>query len=213
MEALQPAYVEDANRTRQAPAVWAGYLGQPEMRALVQAALDLGWMLWAYEADLNRWLAERHGLTLPHAGESPAAVLGPLLQPYQAELRSIDFTNWREEEQARNLTGILATLPDNAKLLVWCGNGHLTKIATQGWLPMGYHLSQQGVAPFVIDQTRTVNFGTDHDSPRGALVERFRADLEARGGTAGWLSAEAPADAPPAFGADAVVLSLDNNLE
>lgn len=47
MEALDPWIVDYANRNRQQPQIRAGYLGQPEMRALIQAALDLGWTLIA----------------------------------------------------------------------------------------------------------------------------------------------------------------------
>src|SRR5690349_8363322 len=42
MEALYPPYAEACNRTRTVPADGGGYLGQPDMQALIQAALDLG---------------------------------------------------------------------------------------------------------------------------------------------------------------------------
>jgi hypothetical protein len=35
------------------PATAMGYLGQPDMRRLIQTALDLGWSLWAYEVVLD----------------------------------------------------------------------------------------------------------------------------------------------------------------
>src|SRR6266852_3156426 len=47
MEARIVPFVEEENRTRQSPEVPAdyGYLAQPDMKALMQAALDLGWTL------------------------------------------------------------------------------------------------------------------------------------------------------------------------
>ncbi|MGE5292293.1 MAG: hypothetical protein ACM3ML_34930 [Micromonosporaceae bacterium] len=80
------------------PASGDGYLAQPDMRRLITAALELGWSLWAYEA-----------------------VIDPSVDP--AELLSLEFTNWREREQARNLCRVLATAP-REPLLVWCGNSH-----------------------------------------------------------------------------------------
>ena len=57
-----------------------GYLAQPEMRRLIGTALDLGWTLWAYEA-----------------------VIDITPDTDQDHLRSMEFTNWREREQAANL--------------------------------------------------------------------------------------------------------------
>lgn len=33
------------------PRVPGGYLAQPDTRRLIRAALELGWSLWAYEAE------------------------------------------------------------------------------------------------------------------------------------------------------------------
>jgi hypothetical protein len=57
-----------------------GYLAQPDMRRLITAALELGWSRWAYEAVFEG-----------------AADADP------AEMLSMEFTNWREHEQARKL--------------------------------------------------------------------------------------------------------------
>ena len=57
-----------------------GYLGQPDMRRLMAAALELGWSLWAYEAVFE--------IT---ADSDPA------------QYRTMEFTNWREREQAASL--------------------------------------------------------------------------------------------------------------
>ena len=94
------------------PPVPGGYLAQPDMRRLVTAALELGWSLWAYEAVFE-----------PAAGTDPA------------EMLTMEFTNWRDREQARNLCRVRAAAPAEP-LLVWCGNGHACKEATSEWVPM-----------------------------------------------------------------------------
>ena len=55
-----------------------GYLAQPDMRRLITTALELGWSLWAYEA-----------------------VFETAARTDQAEMLSMEFTNWRDREQAR----------------------------------------------------------------------------------------------------------------
>jgi hypothetical protein len=56
MEALHgQALVDEPNGSRRLPPVPApSYLAQPEMRSFIQAALDLGWTLHGYEADVAR---------------------------------------------------------------------------------------------------------------------------------------------------------------
>ncbi len=55
MEALSSSFADEANRTRVVPrAETDGYLSQPEMRDLIKAALDCGWTLLPYEADLSK---------------------------------------------------------------------------------------------------------------------------------------------------------------
>lgn len=193
MEALWSAeLIEEANRSRVLPRVPDGYLAQPEMRELIQAALDLEWILIGYEAGLHQ--------------EAPD--LDPI---------GMAFTNWREERQASNLTGALASLPWDARLLVWCGNHHQLKAPVAGfewgtqWRPMGWHLVQRGIDPFVIDQCVSVEFMPPREEVVRALDELAPA-LEQMGGTAGFLSQEAPPswDQP---GVDAVLVSLHNRLE
>ena len=65
------------------------------MRRLITVALDLGWSLWAYEA-----------------------VMEVTARTDPAELLTIEFTNWRDREQARNLCQVLAAAPAES-LLVW----------------------------------------------------------------------------------------------
>jgi hypothetical protein len=77
------------------------------MRELIQAALELGWTLWRYEADFD---------------QAPSALV-------EQGLMSQAFANWREVEQARNLAAVLAGLAASDRLLVWCGNGHASKVA------------------------------------------------------------------------------------
>lgn len=104
MEALHPRFAEKANETRAVPAATSGYLAQADMRDLIASALDLGWTLVDYEAERR-------------------------LEPSDVSPRSMRRINWREEQQARNLATALQALPNGERLLVWCGNGHLSKRA------------------------------------------------------------------------------------
>lgn len=210
MEALFPTFTEQCNHNRFLPEKSEGYLAQPEMRSLIQTALDLGWSLIAYEANFVQWLSARHDLDLPNTDN--IYEISHLLQPYQTEFMSREFTNWREEQQARNLIKALESLPTNTTLLVWCGNSHQSKRPLQGWFPMGYQFKKlSGLDPFSIDQTRTVNFTDDpyHFEP----FEEFTQDLAAYGGTAGFLLEEGPSMFMHNTDADAFLLSIQNELE
>jgi hypothetical protein len=166
-----------------------GYLAQPDMRRLMTAALELGWSLWAYEAVFE--IA---------ADTDPATLL------------SMEFTNWREREQARNLCRVREIAPAEP-LLVWCGNGHAGKEATQEWVPMGWHFrAMSGTDPFVIDQTVTVTFQGQPQRWVQELLASLGETLAAHGGTAGILRDHAPAPLNGRSGADAVVVSTDNSL-
>jgi hypothetical protein len=169
-----------------------GYLGQPEMIALVDAALALGWTLHGYEAGFD--------VIRGQGPEDDAAV------------------NRREDAQARNLGAIVEGLPASAKVLGWCGNGHLSRrsmTASMGggtvtWTPMGSLVAGYcGVEPFSLDQTVTVDFG-------GRELEWLRGYedlLRGLGGSAGCLAGDQPEElAWLGAGADAYVLSLDNDL-
>lgn len=197
MEALTPAFADEANATRRLPpasATWA-YLAQPDMRDLIADALALGWELVPYECDFN-------------------------LKSGQAEdhFRTLEFGNWRDAEEARNIAEFLAGSPPGTKLLVWCGNSHHRKTPQQyhsggTWIRLGQRLVERGIDPFVIDQSVTVEYKPG-SSPRMADVQRFRAQLEALGGTAGFLREEDPEPRWQANrSADAYVLSLDNSME
>ena len=189
MEALQPGDAETANTSRRPPDAAGGYLAQPDMRDLIQAALELGWTLWRYEADID------------HA---PAALVeqGPMSQA---------FTNWREAEQARNLAAVLAELSASDRLLVWCGNSHASKAASLDWTPMGHHFAALvAEGAFVIDQAVTVAF-PGIEQQQAALVAELAPILDRYGGTAGLLREEAgPLACWP--GVDALILSTDNAM-
>jgi hypothetical protein len=62
---------------RSVPPDRGGYLAQPDMRRLITMALELGWGLWAYEA-----VIEVSARTDP------------------AEMLTLEFSNWRDREQA-----------------------------------------------------------------------------------------------------------------
>jgi hypothetical protein len=168
MEALQPGDAEAATTTRRPPDADDGYLAQPDMRALIQVALELGWTLWGYKADID------------HA---PAALV-------QQGLLSQAFTNWREAEQAHNLAGVLAGLAASDRLLVWCGNGHANRVAGD-WPSMGHHFAALvAEEAFVIDQVVTVAFA-GLEQRQAALVAELAPILDRNGGTAGLLVEEA----------------------
>jgi hypothetical protein len=188
MEALDPAFAEEANATREVPSAPGGYLGQPEMREFISAALDLGWWLVTYEADHS-------------------------VRPPRFERRSREATNWREEQQARNLLGALEVLPTDQKLLVWCGNHHLSRRSLdEEWLPMGCRFQQlSGIEPFAIDQIMSVKFG-DREPYALQWVKSFAPELEASGGAAGFLTEDAPDGWASREIADAFVLAVDNAL-
>ena len=187
MEALPRSPVQPLGPIAELPAAEGGYLAQPDMRHLIAAALDLGWTLWAYEAIIDTGLD-------------------------RAQLISMEFTNWREHEQARNLCEVLAAAPDEP-LLVWCGNSHASKIGSDDWLPMGYHFAAtSGVEPFVIDQAVTVDFPSADLSWKAELLAALADTLAKTGGTAGILSAHAPPPLCGWHGVDALVVSNDNAL-
>jgi hypothetical protein len=181
-----------ANATRSLEEGLDGYLGQPEMRALVEAALGLGWTLHGYEADIEVLRA--------NGPEDQAAI------------------NWREDQQARNLGAIVVGLPDSAKVLGWCGNGHLSReqgvVIKRGetvtWTPMGSVVAGYcGVEPFAIDQTVTVGF----DTRSLDWVSAYEDVLRSFGGSAGCLAGDLPEELAWLGGsADAYVLSLENEL-
>ena len=165
----------------------SGYLAQPDMRRLITTALELGWSLWAYEAE-------------------PAAGTG------QAEMLTMEFTNWREHEQAQNLCQLRAAAPAEP-LLVWCGNGHAGKEVVHEWVPMGWHFrAMSGTDPFVIDQTVTVTFQGEPQPWVQELLAALGETLAAYGGTAGILRDHAPESLNTWSGVDAVIVSTDNTL-
>lgn len=188
MEAL-PHPVEGAlGPIPEMPLTAGGYLAQPDMRNLMATALELGWTLWAYEAAIP-------------ADADPA------------ELLSMEFTNRRELEQARNLCQILARDPARP-LLVWCGNSHAAKEANGEWVPMGQRFMElSGTDPFVIDQTVTVEFEPGRPRPWvNELLAGLGQMLASFGGTAGILRNQAPPPLDSWCGVDAVVVSTDNAL-
>ena len=187
MEALPWPAPDSPGPIRALPVTDMGYLGQPDMRRLIQAALDLGWSLWAYEASFDA-IAPGRG--------------------------TMEWTNWREREQARNLCQVVDAAPAEP-LLVWCGNSHASKTAGgEGeWVPMGWHFrAMSGIDQFVIDQTVTVAFRGFARAWVPTLLADLADILSACGGTAGILREQAPAPLDGQPGVDAVVVSADNAL-
>jgi hypothetical protein len=105
------------------------YVDQPDLRALIDDAIALGWELLPYEDTSGR---DPH---LSGGGVDWGAV------------------NERELGQARNLVAVLPETP----LLVWCGNSHLSKRAGGEFTPMGMLFGElSGIDPFALDQTVTI---------------------------------------------------------
>jgi hypothetical protein len=166
-----------------------GYLAQPEMRRMIGTALDLDWTLWAYEAVIE---------ITPDTDRN--------------HWRSMEFTNWREREQAANLCRLLDSAPGEP-MLVWCGNSHASKVEHEEWVPMGWHFrAMSGVDPFVIDQDVTVAFHGEPQPWVRELLASLSDVLAAHGGTAGILRDQAPPPLDGWAGVDALVVSTDNAL-
>jgi hypothetical protein len=197
MECLWPDLARQANSSRRLPEEDGGYTSQPDMRALIQDALDLGWTLIAYE---------------------------PALRLAQVRASDLDWMNWRELAAAQNLVAAFTALPESSPLLVWCGwNHHMRgthQTAHGAWVMMGYHfVALSGISHFAIDQTVTLrlpHLSAEHSQ----LLKSHMPTLEAFGGTAGFLADEVQSlDAalsavlPADGGLDAFILSTQNSME
>lgn len=216
MEALDPAFAERANRERTVPDMQAGYLSQPEMRSLIQAALELGWTLVPYEADHVGWLKARYGAD--YLDTKNIQDFSSQFRPYRADLLSQEYTDWREEQQSLNIIEVLQTLPVDTKFLVWSGNSHHSKRGDDEWQPMGYQFQRHsGIDPFVIDQTLGVKFDFREDTLEGEVASQFLDELSKHAGTAGFLvEATPPVLTDYAFqelGVDALLFSTQNEME
>ncbi len=169
MEALPWPDDGSSGPIRSIPSGWGGYLAQPDMRRLITVALDLGWSLWAYEA-----------------------VMEVTARTDPAELLTLEFSNWRDREQARNLCRVLSAAPAEP-LLVWTGGDHACKEPTHGWVTMGCHFpAMAGIDPFVVDQNVTVDFTGRSEPWVQELLSGRTGMLDAFGGTAGILRDQAP---------------------
>jgi len=186
MECLNSEIATMANSTHVLPATDYGYLKQDDLRELISSALNLGFMLIAYEPDFWDWSEPQ--------------------DPFERAKR-------RDNEQALNLA---AAWMRSTKMFVWVGNSHLAKVPLEtpsGPYPqMACRLWEiTNVEPFCIDQTVTVDWKhlTDKNSQR---VSPFDYALRSHAGTAGFLRHEAPAAFCNRDYADAFVLSLDNMM-
>jgi hypothetical protein len=111
--------------------------------------------------------------------------------PWSSRPDEPGVTNWREVEQARNLAPVLAGLTASDRLLVWCGNGHASKMAHEDWTSMGYEFAALVAEEvFVIDQAVTVAF-PGLEQRQAARVAELAPILDRYGGTAGLLVEEA----------------------
>jgi hypothetical protein len=102
---------------------------------------------------------------------------------------TMEYTNWRDREQARNLSRLVTDAPGEP-LLVWYGGGHAAKVPAGEWITMGCHFpGMSGVEAFVIDQTVTVDWKGRPQPGIPELLEGLSGRLPAYGGTAGILRA------------------------
>ena len=77
---------------------------------------------------------------------------------------------------------------------------------------MGYQFKRHSqIDPFVIDQTMIILFGQNQFGDQ--LLQEFYDQLQAHGGTAGFLGEEAPSGLSDVDVADAILLSTENELE
>jgi len=212
MEALHPNFAKKCNSNRRVPDEETGYLSQPEMKEFIQTALDLGWTLIPYEANSLQWLSNKYNIVFQNPNDPQEPF--DQHQKFQADLMSMEFSNWREEQQALNLIAALQSLPTGTPMLVWCGNGHNAKMVIEDWKPTGYQFQRHSVInPFVIDQTRTVNFDSGETRVETELAVQFVDQLTKHGGTAGFITEEAPSIFGDDEIADALLRSTQNELE
>ena len=203
MEALNDGYALFANCHRTLPTNDdpRNYTAAPDLRAMMQTALDLGWNLAAYDISVKEagWMIDR----------TP--------QQYQ----SFEYTQLREIVEGLNLTRTFRQ-HGSSPMLIWCGNGHGSHQAVTlgaGFFHptdpprrlkmMGQWVEEfSGVTPYVIDQTVTASWPGRGMSSRGrALLEKYRSELEKIGGE-GALYSDETKDAR----VDAYVLSTDNEF-
>ncbi len=212
MEALTPDFAARGNAEGSAPPANRGYLAQPDFRNLVTHALTLGWRLIPYEhheeptqAEIEAAIERARAAGLVEPDGTPTSLMFD--DPGRIERREVG--------QARNLAEAITDAP----VLVWGGWGHIHKGGTIGASPtMATHFQQlTGIEPFSIDQTRTVQLdrpATDQDRELQAELALLAAQLDATGGTAGYLRDEDPnPDRRTDTTRDANLLSMHNTLE
>ncbi len=190
VEALGPGDVEVLNSSRIVPTNFGGpnsYLRQPDMQLLLQTALDMGWNLIEYEADLDK------------------------VTRCTTEHGNMAGMNLREELQAQNLA---KALKQHMPLLVWCGNSHNSKVEIGDWTPMAVRFQKlTGIDPFCIDQTKTIKFPCPEAPYDPRWEQQHKAALIDRDGLAAFLTKDGPLELRSESGADAFIFSLRNTME
>jgi hypothetical protein len=162
-------------------------LAQPEMAELLGAARKLGFRVSGYDAD---------GHAIPVR--------------LRTKTRSPAFSNWRDDQQAANLSELFQGLPAADRMLVWAGNLHHAKVRFMAYQPTGWRFrARTGHDPFVIDQTVTVAFVERRTV--STVLQWAQGELRRRGGEAGFIWRQGLPRLSP--GSDAWVLSLDNRME
>lgn len=184
---------------------YGGYLDQPDLRLLVNKALELGWAVEGYDVSVkDEEIRYGEEYWLKEGGRE----LSLLFENVQ----------WRETVQAQKLAKLTKKY-STRKILVWAGNGHIVEgpIPVSGGTYAGLEQDGElemmaaafrrltGIDPFTIDQTITVNWSHQNHKPH-RLLEKYSESLGQFGHTAGFLK---PKDLPY----DAVIISTLNELE
>jgi hypothetical protein len=145
-----------------------------------------------------------------------ARALGWTLIAYETSYHDVELsmesTNRRELVQASNLVAAWHQI-GQSPMLVWCGNGHHAKRPAMDWTPMGVRFVElAGIEHFAIDQTMTVSFD-GVQRPNVELIDAWRAEVDGRGGTAGFVAGDVPDGLDHWLDIyDALILSTDNEM-
>jgi tetratricopeptide (TPR) repeat protein len=115
------------------------YTNEPLYGDLVRIALRLGYTIVPYESEIPC----KNPITLDDA----------ITKEHKSDTFDWKCQNFREYNQALNLFDRILKNDPKAKIFVHAGYGHVKKIGTKSWTPMGEYFQRlTGISPYVIDQ-------------------------------------------------------------
>lgn len=209
MEVLTKADVL-INQTHRVTSIDNEMLMQPDMRDMVQMAVDLGWQIMAYDSDTRDYL-HSHNLNA-YETYSP--------QEWQEIVCTNVFWEWRELTAGQTLADQFLQLSDDQKLLVWVGWQHhsrnpIVMFEEAKQITMGCVFEElTKVNYFSIDQTTTILDDPDLEQWR-QYAEKHAKVLTSLGGTAGFMRENLPIELKPLsdlHAHDAYLLSIENDM-